>query len=212
MFAYCLNNPVNLSDYTGELPVTTIILIISIVCGGVAFGVTSYNDYKCYGDIDLANSIFSGLNAFCFVYSFGMTGYSFYIDYCNYKGYVPITDINFPKTNSYTSLVPTSDFQNFRPYSSLEDPPNVAPGKDFTAAQKRQIIELNRQKNGGVVRSDYSGKLLYPPEKSMKGITPSPDEWQIDHIIPKSMGGTNSFSNAQVLSREENRLKWDKIK
>lgn len=44
----------------------------------------------------------------------------------------------------------------------------------------------------------------------MKGVTPSPDEWQIDHIIPKKAGGTNSYSNAQVLSRFENRLKWDK--
>ena len=43
----------------------------------------------------------------------------------------------------------------------------------------------------------------------MKGVTPPANEWQIDHVIPKSAGGTNSFSNAQVLSREENRIKWD---
>lgn len=43
----------------------------------------------------------------------------------------------------------------------------------------------------------------------MKGVTPPANEWRIDHIIPKSAGGTNSFSNAQVLSRAENRIKWD---
>lgn len=95
------------------------------------------------------------------------------------------------------------------PYSNLVDPPNVGPGKDFTAAQKSQIIQQNRAMNGGVVKSDMSGIELVQPQKSMKGITPSPLEWQIDHIIPKSAGGTNSFSNAQVLSRLENRIKWD---
>ena len=96
------------------------------------------------------------------------------------------------------------------PYANLEDPINVAPGKDFTASQKIQIIEQNRMRNGGVVKSDMSGITLVQPQKSMKGVTPSPYEWQIDHIIPKSAGGTNSYSNAQVLSRMENRIKWDK--
>ena len=38
---------------------------------------------------------------------------------------------------------------------------------------------------------------------------PDPNEWQIDHITPKSKGGSNSYSNAQVLSRYENRMKSD---
>jgi hypothetical protein len=50
---------------------------------------------------------------------------------------------------------------------------------------------------------------LTKPIKSQSGVTPRQDEWQIDYIIPKSKGGTNSYSNAQVLSRQENRLKWD---
>ena len=60
------------------------------------------------------------------------------------------------------------------------------------------------------MRSDMSGIELTKPEKSQSGVTPSPYEWQIDHIVPKSAGGTNSFANAQVLSRAENRIKWDK--
>lgn len=85
----------------------------------------------------------------------------------------------------------------------------LPPGKDFTAAQKAQIIQQNRANNHGVVKSDLSGQILVPPQKSMKGVTPLANEWQIDHIIPKSAGETNSFSNAQVLSRAENRIKWD---
>lgn len=95
-------------------------------------------------------------------------------------------------------------------YSHLQDPPNVGKGKDFTLKQKEQIIQDNIKRNNGVVKSDLSGQELVKPQKSMKGVTPPKNEWQIDHVVPKDKGGTNSYSNAQVLSREENRIKWNK--
>lgn len=95
----------------------------------------------------------------------------------------------------------------------LKDGPAVGVGKDFTAAQKKKIISENMRRNGGIVKSDdfndyYS--VLKKPQKSRKGVTPDPDEWQIDHIIPKDKGGSNSYSNARVISRRLNREKWNK--
>jgi hypothetical protein len=96
------------------------------------------------------------------------------------------------------------------PYSNLEDSANVGPGKNFTATQKNKIIEENMNRNYGAVKSDLSGDVLVKPSKSQKGVTPPENEWQIDHINPKDKGGSNSYSNAQVLSRKENRAKWNK--
>ena len=95
-------------------------------------------------------------------------------------------------------------------YAHLEDPATVEPGKDFTPAQKAKILEENMKRNGGIVKSDKSGTVLRAPAKSQRGVAPHPDEWQIDHKIPRAKGGTNSFKNAQDLSRVENRAKSNK--
>lgn len=95
-------------------------------------------------------------------------------------------------------------------YSNIPDAPSVAPGKNFTKVQKDKIVAQNMEKNGGVVKSDLSGETLVKPQKSTKGVSPDPMEWQIDHIDPKRKGGSNTNGNAQVLSRIENRLKSDK--
>jgi len=96
------------------------------------------------------------------------------------------------------------------PYAHLDDLEDVGSGKDFTQKQKSEIIKENMKKNNGDVKSDLSGEKLVKPKKSQKGVTPDPNEWQIDHIVSKDKGGSNSYSNAQVLSRNENRIKWNK--
>lgn len=96
-------------------------------------------------------------------------------------------------------------------YSHLEDPPDVGPYKDFTADQKRAILDENRKRNGGVLRDDDTGEELVPSQKSRKGVTPPENEAQVDHVYPKSKGGTNSYKNAKVISRKRNREKSNKV-
>ena len=95
-------------------------------------------------------------------------------------------------------------------YSNIPDSSKVGEGKNFTKTQKNKIIAQNMDNNNGVVKSDLSGEVLVKPQKNTSGVTPDPLEWQIDHIKPKNKGGSNNFSNAQVLSRKENRMKSDK--
>lgn len=84
------------------------------------------------------------------------------------------------------------------------------PGGKFTRAQKRDILRANRERNGGDLRSDKSGELLQPAQQSKKGVTPPGNEAHVDHKLPRSAGGTNDPSNAQVLSRDENLKKSNK--
>ncbi|MCR5174680.1 MAG: RHS repeat-associated core domain-containing protein, partial [Oscillospiraceae bacterium] len=98
-FAYCNNNPIVFADPTGELLITTIILIASIALGVGAAGYTAYNMRKA--GYDWADTLFysigSGLAVFGTVYTFGMTAYAFYCNMCAYNGYLPVTHVGNPE-------------------------------------------------------------------------------------------------------------------
>ncbi|WP_289064308.1 PAAR-like protein [uncultured Zobellia sp.] len=107
-------------------------------------------------------------------------------------------------------------FDPNHPYKHLDDGPSVGQGKDFTAAQKKKIYDANRKRNGGVLKDDDTGEILIEAQKSKKGVTPPQNEAQVDHIIPKKPDnpdvtpGSNSYENAKVISRKNNRAKSNK--
>lgn len=97
------------------------------------------------------------------------------------------------------------------PYGKFEDPPSAGPGKPFTKAQKEKIYKDNKARNGGILRDDRTGEELIPSVKSESGVTPHPNEAQIDHVYPRSEGGPNTYSNAEVRSRANNMEKSNEI-
>ena len=95
MFAYCGNNPVINADPSGELLITTLILIVA---GVAAVGTATYTGYKAReAGCDWADTIFyaigSGFCAFGTVYTMGMTAYGVYYNYCMLNGMTPVTEI-----------------------------------------------------------------------------------------------------------------------
>ena len=96
MFAYCNNNPVMFSDPTGEsITISTIILIISIVAAVSVAGYTAYVEYNAgveTGQI-INDSLLAGMSTFMIAYSFGMSAYQCYLNFCYLQGLTPITQI-----------------------------------------------------------------------------------------------------------------------
>ncbi|MCK8521388.1 DUF4157 domain-containing protein [Aquimarina sp. D1M17] len=90
------------------------------------------------------------------------------------------------------------------PYSSIPDPASVAPFGEFSSSQRTKILNENMANNGGKIVSDCnSSEILHDndPNDDLKA--------NIDHIYPRAKGGSNSYTNAQVISRADNLRKSD---
>ncbi|GKT20152.1 hypothetical protein AVHY2522_24895 [Acidovorax sp. SUPP2522] len=81
----------------------------------------------------------------------------------------------------------------------------------FTPKTKKAILQENEE-FFGVKKCEKCKCQVQKPAKSMKGVTPPSDEWQIDHIEAESSGGPATEVNGQVLCRKCNRDDWHKKK
>ena len=95
LYGYGLENPIRHFDPSGEIAITTIILIGSAVVGLIAAGVEAHQSKKYTGKIDWVNTITTGISWFALAYTLGMSAYGIYVSYCNYKGIEPVSEINF---------------------------------------------------------------------------------------------------------------------
>lgn len=91
-------------------------------------------------------------------------------------------------------------------YDKLDDTnytDGISKFREFSANQKLKILEANRKRNLGTIKSDVADDTY----TGLSGSTPADDSPEIDHILPKSRGGTNEYKNAQVTSRKYNNAK-----
>jgi hypothetical protein len=84
--------------------------------------------------------------------------------------------------------------------------PYIAPGKLFTDDQRKLIIQTNKAAHGGAIVSDDPADPHHTLDE--RGAANAPE---VDHIIPKSVGGSNMYSNARVVSWQLNN-KEDRVK
>jgi RHS repeat-associated protein len=95
-------------------------------------------------------------------------------------------------------------------YSELKEPRKVGDGLETTPSQRKRILEENKKQNDGTLKSDGDGRTLNPPKRTLKGEKADMNQAEVDHIIPRSKGGSNSNSNQRVLSKEENGKKGNR--
>ncbi|HET8685732.1 MAG TPA: HNH endonuclease [Methanosarcina sp.] len=91
-----------------------------------------------------------------------------------------------------------------------EKPTTSRAGKPFTPKEKQKVIEANKEKNNGTTVCENCGTNTTKPEQSKKGVTPPKTDTQVDHVKPKSKGGSGTADNGQVLCRDCNIKKSDK--
>ena len=133
MFAYCLDNPVNMVDPSGDIAITTIILIASIIVGVAVAAYTACEMQSSGADVRdiIFYSLGNGILAFGTVYSVGTSAYGLYYTMCSIHGYTPVTQIGPTKgidigPATSTSAAPTASIDVAEQLQRCADDANKA--------------------------------------------------------------------------------------
>jgi len=84
-------------------------------------------------------------------------------------------------------------------------------GMAFTKKGKSTVKQKNAEQNDGKNRCENCGVDTVPGQQHKKGVTPPDKEAQVDHVTPRAKGGDGDPENGQVLCRECNIKKSDKL-
>ena len=84
-------------------------------------------------------------------------------------------------------------------------------GKAFTKKGRAEVIEQNMQGNGGQTVCANCGIVTAPAKQSKKGVPTPPNETRVDHIYPRSEGGSGTPPNGQLLCSNCNLKKSNKL-
>jgi len=131
------------------------------------------------------------------------------------KGSTAIHLDGTPATGNGLDLVHPGSFLTLEPPSKIiknngsQGGPTA--GKSFTQKQKIAAKEANANENKGNVICESCDVKTVAAKKSELGVTPPKNEAQVDHIYPKSKGGNTTPENTQILCRDCNIKKSNKI-
>ncbi|MCH8179491.1 MAG: HNH endonuclease [Proteobacteria bacterium] len=96
---------------------------------------------------------------------------------------------------------PKKDFTPAPKKKRYAPPPGSRKGQDFTKAGKDQVKRDNADKNNGQMKCEHCGRDVNNGQKHERGQRPPDNEAHVDHVDPKSKGGSGTPENGQVLCR-----------
>ncbi|GEM_PF-4207303 len=100
----------------------------------------------------------------------------------------------------YTSFLKSKDRDNLAKVMKIEK--ELEKNKGLSQQGMALIVAENIKQNSGVLKSDLTGKAI-SFALSATGVPTPVSDVVIDYVVPIAMGGTNSLSNIQILSKEE---------